>query len=103
MKKRRRNKPQPKKPLERELLPDIDLHDLHPEIALGEMESFIEQAHRDGLRKVLVIHGKGTHGDGTGTLRRRVRTKLEQLKYVADFKSAEPYQGGDGATVVIFR
>ncbi len=103
MKKRRRNKPQPRKPSERELLPDIDLHDLHPEIALGEMESFIEQAHRDGLRKVLVIHGKGMHGDGTGTLRRRVRTKLEQLKYVADFNSAEPYQGGDGATIVIFR
>jgi DNA-nicking Smr family endonuclease len=99
MKKIRRNKQsKATPPSERESLPDIDLHDLHPDIALAEMEAFLQHAKKDGISKVLIIHGKGTHGDGTGTLRRRVRTKLTQLKF--SFHPADPWQGGDGATVV---
>lgn len=98
MKKHRRNKPSKIPPSEREQLPDIDLHDLHPEVALAEMEAFLEQAKKNGLKKVLIIHGKGTHGDGTGTLRRRVRARLKKLSLF--FHPADPWQGGDGATVV---
>jgi DNA mismatch repair protein MutS2 len=91
------------KPPDREFLPDIDLHDIHPDLALEAMEIFIEQAYKDGLRKILVIHGKGIRGDGTGTLRRRVRARLRQNKYVVEIKPAEQYQGGDGATIVILK
>ena len=104
MKKRRPKKhKKPSRLPEREILPDINLHDLHPEIAIKEMEAFLERAKKDGLTRVLVIHGKGMHGDGTGTLRRRVRAKLKLCNFVGDFRPAEPYQGGDGATVVIFK
>jgi DNA-nicking Smr family endonuclease len=102
MKKARRNKHSQPSPLpDREFLPDIDLHDLHPDIALAEMESFLQQVKKDGISKVLIIHGKGSHGDGTGTLRRRVRTRLTQLKL--SFHPADPWQGGDGATVVFLK
>ncbi|MCX6646986.1 MAG: Smr/MutS family protein [bacterium] len=100
MKKTRRNKQWKATPSsERESLPDINLHDLHPDIALADMEAFLQRAKKDGISKVLIIHGKGSHGDGTGTLRRRVRARLNHLEFA--FHPADPWQGGDGATVVL--
>jgi DNA mismatch repair protein MutS2 len=52
----------------------------------------------EGIGEVRIIHGKGT-----GALMRAVREYLADHPLVRDFRKGEPYEGGDGATVVELR
>ena len=66
--------------------------------ALAELEPFISHAHTAGLQEVRVIHGLGT-----GRLRNAVREELGRHPLVEGFRSGEPHEGRDGATVVTLR
>ena len=79
----------------------IDLHGLTVQEALAATERFIAQAARRGLRKVLVIHGKGRNGDGV--LRREVRAYLERDPRAGAMGYAPGNQGGRGALWVVVR
>jgi DNA mismatch repair protein MutS2 len=65
------------------------------EEALTELEGFIDQAVLAGQREVRIVHGIGT-----GTLQRAVREFLGRHPQVNSFRSGEPHEGRDGATVV---
>ena len=43
------------------------------------------------------------HGHGSGRLREAVRQHLRAHRGVAEIRSGAPNEGGNGATVVIFR
>jgi DNA mismatch repair protein MutS2 len=43
------------------------------------------------------------HGLGTGALRKAVREHLSASPYVSRLESAEPSEGGDGASVAYLR
>ncbi len=66
--------------------------------ALPELERFLNHASLEGRGEVRVIHGKGT-----GALMRAVRDYLDGHPLVQDCRKGEPFEGGDGATVVTLR
>lgn len=84
----------------------IDLHGMDAAAALDALERFLQRATSDGLRGLLVIHGRGLSSPGEPVL----KTKLRQLlasnrwqKWVLAFTSARSCDGGTGATYVLLR
>ena len=63
-----------------------------------QIERFLDAAAASGLHKVDIIHGKGT-----GALRQGVHELLRRHPMVAEFRLADPVQGGSGVTVVTLR
>lgn len=60
----------------REMLPEgqVDLHGLTANEALRRVDGFLKESKAQGLRKVLIIHGKGNHSsDGQGVLKVSIR------------------------------
>lgn len=83
---------------------DIDLHGLRTDAARETLGTFIREAHRQGLRCVRVVHGKGLGSPGkTPVLKSRVHGWLIQKKEVLAFVQARPAQGGAGALVVLLQ
>jgi len=74
---------------------EIDLRGMTGDEAVQKVEHFIDDAYVSGLKKVSIIHGKGT-----GTLRKRIAELLQQYRYVRSFRLGEWNEGGSGVTVV---
>jgi DNA mismatch repair protein MutS2 len=64
------------------------------EEGLLKLERYVDNAYMARLPWVRIIHGKGT-----GALREAVRELLRRHPAVADFRSGDPGEGGDGVTV----
>ena len=80
----------------------IDLHGLRTDDARDMLGQFIREAHRQGIRCVRVVHGKGLGSIGkTPVLKSRVHSWLVQKKEVLAFVQARPAEGGAGALVVL--
>lgn len=76
----------------------IDLHAFAPKEVVSVVEEYLEEAAKQGLRKVRIIHGRGT-----GTQRRMIRHALSRHPRVEAFGDAPPETGGWGATFVLIR
>lgn len=85
----------------------IDLHGMTQADAQRALTGFIESAHRDGRRCVLVITGKGLKDDwSTGVLRQAVPRWLNEpplRPLVLGFNYATPKDGGSGALYVLVK
>jgi len=85
----------------------IDLHGLTQPDARIAVEGFMLDAFRDGLRCVLIVHGKGMNSkDQTPVLKERMKTWLARGrvgKLVLAFASARQVDGGAGALYVLLR
>lgn len=82
----------------------LDLHGWSGLEALKELESFLKMSKRRGLKKVLIIHGKGIHSPGgESVLRPLVKQYLEKSSLVRDFGRATGQSGGSGATWILLR
>ncbi|MFW6291119.1 MAG: Smr/MutS family protein [Spirochaetota bacterium] len=79
----------------------IDLHGFTLAEALVETEQFVEASARSGLRKVMIIHGKGRNGEGV--LKREVRAYLERHGKTGAMGYAKGPDGGRGALWVMLR
>ena len=83
---------------------EIDLHGLRSDEAREALAEFIREAHRQGLRCVRVVHGKGLGSPGkTPVLKNKVHSWLVQKNQVMAFVQAKPAEGGAGALVVLLR
>jgi DNA-nicking Smr family endonuclease len=82
---------------------ELDLHGMRREEASARLEDFIRNSARAGLRKVLVIHGRGLGSRGGAVLPELVRDELEKNPHVVDFGPAEPSRGGSGALQVFLK
>jgi DNA-nicking Smr family endonuclease len=83
---------------------EIDLHGLRREDAREALAAFIREAHRQGVRCVRVVHGKGLGSPGrTPVLKARVQGWLVQKKEVLAFVQARGDEGGAGALVVLLK
>jgi len=83
---------------------EIDLHGLRTAEAREHLAAFIREAHKQGLRCVRVVHGKGLGSPGkTPVLKARVHSWLVQKSEVLAFVQARPADGGAGALVVLLR
>ena len=83
----------------------LDLHGLHQDEAQVKLDSFITDCCRKGLRKVIIIHGKGIHTTGTDpVLGELVRKFIEHDKRCGSSGHPKTKQeGGSGATWVILK
>jgi len=66
--------------------------------ALTELDRFLDGALLAGHDEVRIVHGHGT-----GRLKSAVRRYLETQTQVDSFRPGGPGEGGDGATVAVFR
>ncbi|HKN09308.1 MAG TPA: Smr/MutS family protein [Pseudomonadota bacterium] len=63
--------------------------------AIRKLDGFLDQAYLAGTPEVRIVHGIGS-----GALKKAVHEYLATSPYCADFRQADPHQGGAGATVV---
>lgn len=74
---------------------ELDLRGYLVDDAIPEVNKFIDDAQLAGLKKINIIHGKGT-----GQLRQGIHQYLAEHKAVAGFDFAREDEGGSGATIV---
>lgn len=80
----------------------IDLHGLRSDEAREALAQFVRSAHRNGVRCVRVVHGKGLGSPGKQpVLKLKAQRWLIQKKEVLAFVQARPTDGGAGALVVL--
>ena len=80
----------------------VDLHGLRSDEAREAMGRFIRDAHKQGLRCVRVVHGKGLGSPGKApVLKDKVMRWLVQKAEVIAFVQAPPNKGGAGAVLVL--
>lgn len=73
---------------------ELDLRGERVEAGLERMEQYLSNAHMARLPWVRIIHGKGT-----GAMRDAVRNNLRNHPLIAQARSGEQGEGGDGVTV----
>lgn len=81
----------------------IDLHGLSAADAERELDSFFAECRRRDLRKILIVHGRGIHSEGQPVLSSIVKSYIERSPLAGEHGTAEPKDGGSGATWVILK
>jgi DNA-nicking Smr family endonuclease len=81
----------------------LDLHGMNSREAEQALEEFVLECRRRGVRKILIVHGKGHHSRGEPVLQGVVRRYLESSPYTGAFGPAQGRHGGRGATWVVVR
>ncbi len=85
----------------------VDLHGLTVEEAERMITNTINSANRDGIKQILLVHGRGKHTLATGRaiLKERVHVMLNrELEYLIEsYKFAPGKEGGDGATRIFLK
>ena len=79
----------------------LDLHGMTQDRAYERLHQFIKQAYGRGLRKVIVVTGKGQ-----GILKNQTPRWLNDPSlrpFILSFSYAQPRDGGDGALYVLIR
>jgi DNA-nicking Smr family endonuclease len=80
----------------------LDLHGLRSDDAREALGAFIREAHKQGIRCLRVVHGKGLGSPGKApVLRNKVYSWLVQKNEVLAFVQAKPADGGTGALVIL--
>ncbi len=82
-------------PIELEITDVLDLHTFQPSEVKELVREYLSLAYDKGLRRLRIIHGKGT-----GTQRRMVRAILERDPRVVSYGDPPGEAGGWGATWV---
>ena len=83
---------------------EIDLHGLRRDDAREALSEFVRESHRQGIRCVRVVHGKGLGSPGkTPVLKGKVQGWLIQKNEVMAFVQARAAEGGAGALVVLLK
>lgn len=80
----------------------LDLHGMTVEKAQHAVDSFLRQCIRDEIRVVLIIHGKGRHGEPP-VLKNKLNYWLRNINIVLAFCSAAPFHGSRGALYVLLK
>lgn len=73
----------------------LDLHAFRPREVADLVSTWLDECSAHGLLSLRIIHGKGR-----GELRRTVHALLAKRSDVAEFRLAEEWRGGWGATLV---
>ncbi|MCR4938635.1 MAG: Smr/MutS family protein [Treponemataceae bacterium] len=81
----------------------IDLHGLTAEESVVRLNHFISECYNRGIRKVLIIHGKGNHSEDAPVLAGVVRSFIERDYRLGESGHPDKKDGGKGATWVIIR
>lgn len=83
---------------------ELDLHGMTSAQASAAIDEFLDNAHRCGIHKVLIIHGKGLHSEsGESVLASAVRACLQRHRLAGRFENPPSRYGGRGALWVLVR
>lgn len=82
---------------------EIDLHGRTIDESEYLLSEFIKRSSRRGLRKVLIIHGKGKHSKSGSVLGVWVKHYLESSSICGETGHPDKRDGGTGATWVILK
>ena len=82
---------------------ELDLHGHTVVEAKAETDAFLRRCYHQGLRKVLIIHGKGSHRESEGKLRREIRAYLQTHPLTGRLLEPDGRNGGHGAIWVVLR
>jgi dsDNA-specific endonuclease/ATPase MutS2 len=74
---------------------ELDLHTFRPADVPDLLDTYLAECRRRGLRRVRIVHGKGT-----GALRATVHARLRRLPGIAAIATGDETTGGWGATIV---
>ncbi len=80
------------------ITPQLTLLGQRADEAIQNVEKYLDDAYAAGLSRARLVHGKGT-----GALRRAVQEYLQGHPLVDDYATADPEEGGAGATVVTLK
>ena len=80
------------------ITPQLTLLGQRADEAVQNVEKYLDDAYAAGLSRARLVHGKGT-----GALRRAVQEYLQGHPLVDDYATADPEEGGAGATVVTLK
>ena len=89
---------EPNDPVAIPITGELDLHTFRPAEIASLLEDYFAECRQRGLRRVRVIHGKGT-----GTLRATVEVQLRRSRAVVSFGPGDEATGGWGATIVTLK
>lgn len=81
----------------------LDLHGCTQEEAENRLQVFFSDSVRNGLQKVLIIHGKGSHSEQAPVLQRVVQRFLERNPYAGESGFSTRKNGGTGSTWVLLK
>lgn len=81
----------------------IDLHGMSGEQARRTLRRFLTESRARGLRKVLIVHGKGNHTQSPPILKRIVTEELEASPIAGQTGTPTRELGGSGAVWVAIR
>lgn len=84
----------------------IDLHGFREEEAWGALSHFLNRATAQGIRCVLVVHGKGKgygNNGNMGIIKFQVCSWLQSSPHVLAYHTAQAKHGGSGAVYVMLR
>ena len=82
----------------------IDLHGLTQDEAWNRLDAFVGDCKRRGLKKIMIIHGKGNHSHGADpVLGPMVRLFIEKDARMGSSGHPDGNNGGSGATWVIIK
>ena len=82
----------------------LDLHGMSIAQAGAQLETFLALAESQGLRHLLLIHGKGQRsGQGHSLLKTQVNHWLRHCPLVLAFATCRPQHGGSGALYLLLR
>ncbi|MZR61501.1 DNA endonuclease SmrA [Alcanivorax sp. DP30] len=81
----------------------LDLHRVRLMEARDQVNHFLNRAHENSLRAVLISHGKGLHSERPGLLKSYVMHWLKESHLVLAYHTAPQNRGGTGATFVLIR
>ena len=80
---------------QKEVKQELDLRGLNVDESIVLIEEFFDASILQGLKTVMIIHGKGT-----GALRKGITEYLRKSNYVESFRIGNDKEGGAGVTVV---
>ena len=82
----------------------LDLHGFTVDQARNELHFFVRDCRKQGLKSILIVHGKSyTDPNKPALLKTYVSEWLQQTDGVLAFCSAQPKDGGTGALYVLLK
>ncbi|MBN2534571.1 MAG: Smr/MutS family protein [Spirochaetales bacterium] len=81
----------------------LDLHGMMVKDACKAVDRFLFECKKAGIKKVLIIHGKGRHSRQLYTLAKKIREYIQTNPLTGECGIAEKEFGGSGALWVFIR
>ena len=81
----------------------LDLHGLTVDQARSTLFAFLRECEAEGVRYVVIIHGKGYRSKNKPVIKPMLNHWLRSVENVLAFHSAQPVNGGTGAVYAILK